>query len=101
MEITMDARDKQSVRVNITVPLAVKEAVAEYATKSGRSMSDLMAEAIEEKAKSMAKDELNQQLEAAYSEMAEELLAEVNEWDHVSEEAWRKLDAIDGEGKSR
>ena len=97
----MDARDKQSVRVNITVPLVVKEAVTRYAAKSGRSMSDLMAEAIEEKAKSMAQEELNQQLEAAYSEMSEELLAEVNEWDHVSEEAWRKLDVNDGERKSR
>ena len=88
-----------SVRVNITLPVVVKEAMAEYAAKSKRSMSELMAEAIEEKARQIEEEELNQRLTEAYGEMSDDLQREVAEWDHVSLEAWER--AYADEGRSR
>jgi len=88
-----------SVRVNITLPIVVKEAMAEYAAKSQHSMSELMGEAIEEKARQSEEEELNQRLTEAYGEMSDDLQREVAEWDHVSLEAWERAHADEGQGR--
>ena len=78
----------KTVRVNIPLTPVVKEAVVQYAKKSRRSMARFMSEAIAEKVLRLQKDEQDRDLRAAYREYSEELLQDVNEWDHLSQEAW-------------
>jgi len=97
----MGKRAEDSVRVNITLPVMVKEAMAEYAAKSRRSMSELMAEAIEEKARQIKEEELRRELAEAYRDISGDLQQEVAEWDPVSREAWERAYADEEQdGKS-
>lgn len=86
----MGKKDTEMVRVNIALPRTVKEAAAEYATRAECSMSQFMADAVEEGVRRSAQEELAQRLEEAYGEMSEQLSEEVAAWDHTSKEAWRR-----------
>ena len=97
----MRGKRQDTARVNIPLPLEVKEAVAEYAAKTNCSMSELMAKAVAEKVKAMQQAELDRQLEQAYRSMADEQRSEVAEWDAASTEAWEQAYADERKAKPR
>ncbi|MDA1015093.1 MAG: hypothetical protein O3A00_11660 [Planctomycetota bacterium] len=81
----------ETVRVNITIPIAVKEFISEYARSTHRNMSTVMSEAIQDLARRVEAQELDRQLELAYRAMGDQLQAEVAEWDPASAKPWDRV----------
>ena len=76
----------ETVRINVTLPRELLEAVNNIA--GSRSRSRLISESIQEYVRKIKKDELEKQLEEGYQAAAKESIALAEEFKAVDLEGW-------------
>ena len=68
----LSTAQQEKTRINIQLPVEIKERLFQASTREGKNVSALVRESIEEKLMQIERQNLNQRMKAAYQGLAEE-----------------------------
>jgi len=84
----MTPRSYDTVRVNIQLPLVLKEKIEEYARSSQESVSEFFRKSAKARVVELRRRERERGLAAAYDAMTDERAETTDDWEPLDLEGW-------------
>ena len=84
----MTQKSYETIRVNIQLPVVLKEEIEEYARASQESVSEFFRVSAKSRVEALRREEQERRLAAAYDAIREEHSGDDDGWEAVDLEGW-------------